>query len=152
MVATCSTSGTDEVCPKPEAGSAGAAILAKTRAGAPFSLLYPCQLPAGERLIGGTVIGPPGRRQAELVFEGTFDLTLRQSQFAPPVNPDPTGATRSELDLFPNVRAILLEVNDGTRDAFYHLFWERGGLFYEVQALGPPLQRRLILLIATSLE
>lgn len=50
------------------------------------------------------------------------------------------------------MRAILLEVNDGTRKALYHLFWERDGLFYELQAVGPPLQRRQILQVATSLE
>ena len=114
--------------------------------------MYPCRLPAGQRLAGGTVTGPAGRQKAELVFEGPFDLTLRQSQFSPAVNPDPTGASRSEVDLFPNVRAVLLEINDGTQKALYHLFWERDGLFYEIQAFGPPLQRRQILQVATSLE
>ncbi len=150
--ATCSTSGLDNPCPTPAAGSEAGSLLADARSEAPFAVLYPCQLPAGEQLVGETVTGPAGRQQAELVFAGPFDLTLRQSQYPPPTNPDPTGASRSEIDLFPNVRAILLEVNDGTRKALYHLFWERDGLFYELQAVGPPLQRRQILQVATSLE
>jgi hypothetical protein len=93
-----------------------------------------------------------GRQQAELVFTGPFDLTIRQSQFAPAVSPDPSGASRTVIDLFPNVRATLIERYDGTSRALYHLFWERDGIHYEVQAVGPHQQRRLILLIATSLQ
>ncbi len=98
------------------------------------------------------VTGQPGRQQAELVFDGPFDLTLRQAQYAPAVSADPAGASRTEIDLLPNVRATLIERNDGTRKALYHLLWQRNGIYYEVQALGPPLQRRTILLVATSLQ
>ena len=98
------------------------------------------------------VTGQPGRQQAELVFDGPFDLTLRQSQYPPAVAADPAGASHSEVALFPNVRATLVERNDGTRCALYHLFWEQDGLFYEVQASGPPLQRRTILNVARSLQ
>ena len=49
-------------------------------------------------------------------------------------------------------RGILIERNDGTRDALYHLFWQQNGIYYEVQAFGPPLQRRAILEFARSLQ
>jgi hypothetical protein len=109
-------------------------------------------VPGGQRLASASVIGPAGRQQAELTFEGPFDMAVRQSQFPPPVTPDPSGASRITVDLFPNVRATLIERNDGSSRALYHLFWEREGIYYEVQAVGPPLQRRAILLVATSLE
>lgn len=87
-----------------------------------------------------------------MVFAGSFTLTLRQSQFAPLVNPDPTGASRVLVNLFPGVTVTLIEQNDGSQKALYHLFWEQAGLFYELQAAGPPQQRRLILQVAASLE
>jgi hypothetical protein len=34
----------------------------------------------------------------------------------------------------------------------YHLLWQRDDIYYELQAFGPPQQRRLILEIARSLE
>jgi hypothetical protein len=98
------------------------------------------------------VTGERGRQKAELTFSGPFDLTVRQSQFPPAVNPDPAGASRRFVDLLPNVRATLIEKNDGSNRALYHLFWEQNDLFYEVQASGPALQQRLILLVATSLQ
>jgi hypothetical protein len=152
LFATCSSNDPDSPCPTPAAGTNGAGFLAEARAQASFPVLFPCQLPAGQTLTGTSVQGDPGRQQAELVFDGPFDLTLRQSQYPPPLAADPTGASRIVVDLFPNVRGTLVEINDGSRRAQYHLFWERNGLFYEVQAVGPPLQRRFILLIATSLE
>ena len=98
------------------------------------------------------VTGQPGRQQAELVFDGPFDLTLRQSQYPPAVSADPAGASHSEVALFPNVRATLIEVNDGTSRALYHLLWDQNGVYYELQALGPPQQRRTVLEIARSLQ
>jgi hypothetical protein len=98
------------------------------------------------------VTGDAGRQQAELVWDGPFDLTLRQSQLAPAVAPDPAGASHIIIDLFPNVPATLIEQNDGSGHALYHLFWQRGGVYFEVQAVGPPLQRRAVLKIATSLQ
>ena len=97
-------------------------MLNQARTQARFAVLYPCQLPAGESLTGSSVQGTPGRQQAELVFGGAFDLTLRQSQYPPPLAADPTGASRIVIDLFPNVPATLIEVNDGSRKAQYHLF------------------------------
>ena len=127
-------------------------MLADARRQTGFTLLYPCQLPGATTLQSVAVTGNPGRQKAELIFSGPFELAVRQSQFPPAVNPDPTGVSRSDIDLFSNVRAILIERNDGSAKALYHLFWERNGLYYEVQAVGPPLQRRQILLVATSLE
>lgn len=77
---------------------------------------------------------------------------MRQSQFPPTVPPDPTGSTHRTIDLFPNVPADLIEINDASGDASYHYYWEREGIYYEVQAVGPPLQERTIRAIATSLE
>jgi hypothetical protein len=79
-------------------------------------------------------------------------MSIRQAQFEPPITADPAGASRSTIDLFPNVRATFVQVNDGSSRALYHLFWEREGFFYELQAYGPALQQRQIRLIATSLE
>ena len=127
-------------------------MLSGLRSQARFAVLYPCQLPAGEKLSTVAIKGQPGRQQTELVFEGPFELAIRQSQFPPPVNPDPTGASRTTIDLFPNTPGLLIERNDGSSKALYHLFWDRAGVFYEVQAVGPPLQRRAIVLLATTLE
>jgi len=98
------------------------------------------------------VIGDPGRQQAELVFSGAFDLTIRQAQVPPAVPPDPAGASRRTIDLFPNVKAILIEINDGSGDAQYHYFWQRDGIYYELQSVGPPLQERVMRQVATSLQ
>ena len=150
---TCSSSDEEAnaVCP-PTSDTEGGRLLAQAQAKAAFDVLYPCVLPNAQYLTSQSVTGNPGRQQVELVFTGPFDLTIRQAQFPPPASPDPTGASRSGIDLFPNVRAILIERNDGSSDALYHLYWQSGGINYEVQALGPPLQRRTILLIATSLQ
>ena len=86
------------------------------------------------------------------MFSGAFDLTIRQAQYPPVIAPDPAGAARRDIDLFPNVRATLIEINDGSGDAQYHYFWERGGIYFEVQAVGPPLQERAMRQVATSLQ
>ena len=126
-------------------------MLRRTRTQANFDVLYPCQLPGGQRFESSSVTGTPGRQQAELVFAGPFDLTVRQAQYPPAISQDPAGASRIVVDLFPNVRADLIERNDGSSRALYHLFWTRNGIYYEVQAFGPALQRRVILMVATSL-
>ncbi len=115
-------------------------------------MLYPCFVPGGTQLSGGTIVGSPGRQQAELVFAGVFDLTIRQAQYPPAVAPDPTGASRRVIDLFPNIPADLIEINDGSSHASYHYFWERDGIYYEVQAIGPALQEHAIREVATSLQ
>jgi hypothetical protein len=149
---TCSSSDVTSDCPAPEPGSEAAMALTQARQQAGFTLLYPCYLPAGQTLDSTSVTGDPGRQMAEFVFVGPFDLRIRQAQYPPAVAPDPVGASQTFISLFPNVQATLIERNDGTRQAMYHLFWSRNGVYYELQAFGPPLQRRLILQIATSLE
>jgi len=149
---TCSGAGPAEACPTPLPGSVGDTARKNAQAQANFPILYPCYMPAAHRLESATVTGAPGRQQVELIFAGPFELTIRQSQFPPAVNPDPSGASRSTVDLFPNTQAIFIERNDGSEKALYHLFWARNGMFYELQASGPPLQRRAILRVATSLE
>jgi hypothetical protein len=133
-------------------GSEGANQLARVRSQAGFAIRYPCFLPGGESLESAAVTGQPGRQQTQLIFDGPYEMAIRQSQFAPPVTAAPTGASRTTIDLFPNVRAIFIQVNDGSSRALYHLFWEQDGFYYELQAYGPPLQQRHIRQIATSLE
>jgi hypothetical protein len=127
-------------------------MISELRGQARFALLYPCYLPNAQTLTSTSLVGATGRQQAELVFAGPFDLTVRQAQFPPAVSPDPTGASRRTINLFPNVQATVIERNDGTNKALYHLFWSSNGVYYEVQALGPPLQTQTILKIARSLE
>jgi hypothetical protein len=152
MFFTCSSNDPASGCQVPREGSEAASVLSQARARAGFTVVYPCDLPAGESLDSMTVVGQPGRQQLEFVFVGPFDLKVRQAQYPPAMLPDPAGASRSSVELFPNVRGTLIEVNDGTGKALYHLFWEQDGIYYEVQALGPPLQRRTILVVATSLQ
>ena len=141
-----------EACPTPVPGSSQDGLLQKARTGAAFTLLYPCSMPGSQQLTSSSVIGDKGRQQAELVFSGAFDLTIRQSQFPPAVSPDPAGASRRTIDLFPNVKATLIEINDGSGSAQYHYLWERGGIYFELQAVGPPLQERSLRQVATSLQ
>jgi hypothetical protein len=115
-------------------------------------LLYPCSLPGSQRLASSSVTGDAGRQQTELVFSGPFDMTVRQSQVPPAVGPDPAGASRRTIDLFPNVRATLIEINDGSGDAQYHYFWQRDGIYFELQSVGPALQERAMRQVATSLR
>lgn len=83
---------------------------------------------------------------------GPFDFTIRQSQYPPAVQPDPSGASRVQIDLAARTPATLIERNDGSGDVLYHLFWQDQGIHYELQAFGPAQQRRVILQIARSLE
>jgi hypothetical protein len=151
MAFTCSSSDDAGPCP-PVGDSRSANILAEAQSRAEFDVLYPCTLPAGQSLDSMSVTGTPGRQQVELVFTGPFDMRLRQSQFAPIVNPAAANSSRVDIDLLPNVRALLIETYEGTGDAIYHLLWEQGDIHYEIQAVGPPVQRRAILLAATSLQ
>jgi hypothetical protein len=152
MVATCGGGEPVSACPLPAPGSPQDAILRRTRDGADFAVRYPCHMPLGQQLSSSTVTGVSGRQQAELVFSGTFDLTIRQAQFPPAISPDPSGASRRTIDLFPNTRAILIEINDASGDAQYHYFWERDGFYFELQSVGPPLQERTMRQVATSLQ
>jgi hypothetical protein len=149
---TCSSNDRGEVCALPPSGSAEDQLLqdAKSRAG--FQLLYPCYLPNAQTLESTAVTGDPGRQAVSFVWVGPFEFTIRQSQFPPAASPDPSGSSRMAFDLFPNVRAELIEVNDASGDAMYHLYWLRDDIYYELQAFGPPQQRRIILDIARSLE
>jgi hypothetical protein len=142
----------DSACDLPPAGSDAAALLERLQDEAGFEVLYPCDLPAGQTLSTGIVEGEGSRRSATMEFEGPFDIVLRQALAPPAVSPDPTGASRQMIDLFPDIRAILIELNDGTRKSFYHVLWERNGIYYEVIANGPPQTRRHILDFATSLQ
>lgn len=150
--ATCSSTTPTEACPTPVPGSQEAATLAQARGAVGFPLLYPCYLPNSQDLETHSVTGDFGKQRSELVFDGVFDLTVRQSQVPPLVTPDPTGASRITVQLFEGVQASLIERNDGTSKALYHLYWDRGGMYYELQAFGPPQQRELILRVARSLQ
>jgi hypothetical protein len=152
MVAFCGAGDPVAACPQPVEGTDGAAALARVSGEAGFDVRYPCSVPGGTQLYNASITGDPGRQQSELFFEGVFELTVRQAQFPPAVAPDPTGATRRVIDLFPNVPATLIEINDASGDASYHYYWEQDGMFFEVQAVGPPLQERAIRAVATSLE
>jgi hypothetical protein len=153
MAFTCqSADSNDDSCPMPTAGSEQAALLDRARGEAAFNLLYPCRLPAASRLIAANVQGARGRQQTELVFNGPYDMTIRQSQVPPAQSADPAGASKIDVQLFSNTQATLIERNDGSQKALYHLLWVRNGLYYELQAYGPPLQRRQILDAARSLE
>jgi hypothetical protein len=152
LAATCDESEPVGACPTPEPGSTANAELLRARNQSAFPLLYPCRLPLGEALVTTAVTGQLGQQRVELVFGGPFDMTLRQSQVPPPQAPDPTGASRITIDLFSNVRATLIERNDGSQNALYHLFWSQNNLYYELQVTGPPLQRATVLEAARSLQ
>jgi hypothetical protein len=149
---TCSSADVAEACP-PNDSSRGASLLRQARDQVGFEILYPCELPNSQRLSTVSVIGDTGKQSVTLVFDGPFELSVRQSQVAPLVNADPAGASHSVVDnLFPGVDADLIEINDGSSKALYHLVWARGGMYYEVLAVGPPLQRRAVLDAARSLQ
>lgn len=152
MAFTCRSNDQASACPTPVPGSLEDTTLQSVRGQALFALKYPCFLPLSEKLSDSTATGDAGRQQIELVWTGPFNMTIRQSQFAPAVSPDPTGASREVLQLFSNVSAALITEDDGTGRTMYHLFWQQGDMYYEVQAQGPPLQRNTILQIARSLQ
>ncbi len=153
MVFTCRPPEVESGCPASGDGSREAALLDEGQAQTAFDILYPCRLPNSQRLITIDVVGDRGKQSVTAVWDGPFEITVRQSQVAPVVNADPAGASHIVLaDLFPGIKVDLIEINDGSSRALYHLIWARGGMYYEVLAVGPPLQRRLVLEIARSLE
>ena len=152
MAFTCKTNDQVSACPTPVPGSAEDTLLQSARSQAAFALRYPCYLPLSEKLTDSTVTGDTGRQEVDIVWTGPFNMTIRQAQFAPAVSPDPTGASREELQLFSNVSAALITEDDGSGHTMYHMFWQQGAIYYELQAVGPPLQRDTILKIARSLQ
>ena len=150
---TCQTADVPSDCQLPADGSRQADILAEARSQAGFAILYPCKLPNSQRLVTVDVVGARGKQSVSIVFDGPFEITIRQSQVAPLVNADPAGASHIVLEnLFPGVKADLIEINEGTSRALYHLVWSQAGMYYELLASGPPLQRRTVLEITRSLQ
>src|SRR5262249_23934120 len=117
-----------------------------------FPLLYPCELPAGEKLTAVTIAGEIGAQSGTLTFGGPFDMTLRQSQVPPALSADPAGASLIIIDLVPSVKPQLIQRHDGSRKAEYHLVWNQQGIFYDLLADRPPLSREQILKAARSLK
>lgn len=152
LASTCSAVERSEACATPMPGTAAAGFLEEAVSAAQFDLLYPCYLPNDQTLESTAVTGEPGRQAVALVWVGVFDFTIRQSQFPPAVSADPSGASRVTIDLFPSTPATLIEQNDATGDAFYHLLWQDDKMYYELLGNGPPQQRRIVLDIARSLE
>ena len=152
MAFTCKSNDAVSACPTPVPGSTEDQFLQSARSQASFNLVFPCYLPLSEKLTDSTVTGDAGRQEVDLVWTGPFDMTIRQSQFAPAVSPDPTGSSRENIQLYSNVLAALLSEDNGTGRTQYHLFWQQGDIYYEIQANGPPLQRDTILKIARSLQ
>jgi hypothetical protein len=152
MAATCEAAPRVVACSTPPAGSEEERLLESARGQAGFPVLYPCYLPNSQVLESTAVTGQPGRQLVSLVWRGPFEFSIRQAQYPPAVSPDPSGASRTTVDLFSNTRATLIERFDGSGAAMYHLFWQRDNVYYELQAFGPPQQRRIILEIARSLE
>jgi hypothetical protein len=154
MALTCETDDSVGACPPlPEPGSEDYVIVTRAVDEARFSLMFPCYLPNSQELQTSSITGEIGRQSVEFAWEGPFkDLALRQSQYAPAPVAATVGASRRTIDLFPNTRATFIEINDGSADAQYYLLWSRGGIYYELQAVGPPLQQELVLRIARSLE
>ncbi len=151
LVAVCEVNN-PQACAKPPAESEGGRMLAEGRSSVPFPVLYPCTLPNGESLTNVAVTGERGRQAVTLTFDGPFEMSLRQSEAAPVYSPDPAGTSRSPVSLFPGVSGTLIERYDGSRHAQYQVVWERDDIFYELIAVGPPLQREQVLLVITSLE
>ena len=149
---TCSGAPTTEACRTPAPGSEQDGILVEARQKTRFEIDYPCYLPNSQVLESHSVLGDAGKQRSELVFVGPFDIAIRQSQVPPPVEPDPTGASRRSIQLFDGTFASFIERMDGTSKALYHLYWERDGFFYELQAFGPYQQQSTILQIARSLQ
>ena len=149
---SCEGAPAPEACPTPVPGSQQGEIITQARQKTDFELNYPCYLPNSQVLESHSVTGEAGRQRSELVFNGPFEISIRQAQVPPLVEPDPTGASRRSIFLFDGIQASFIERTDGTSKALYHLYWERNGFFYELQAFGPYQQQRTILQIARSLQ
>jgi len=154
LAVTCSTADVQGECPTvPKDGSRQANMLAEGRQQAVFPILFPCKLPNSQALTAVSVVGDSGRQSVTITWDGPFQITVRQSQLAPVVNADPAGASHSVIrNLFPGTDADLIEINDGSSHAIYHLVWARSGMYYEVLVAGPPQQRKVVLDIALSLS
>jgi hypothetical protein len=153
LAVTCESAGVESGCAIPEQGTIQGNILAQGRDEASFDFLYPCRLPNSQRLTNVAVVGDSGRQSVTLTFEGPFEINIYQSQVVPVTSADPAGASHIILrNLFPGTDADLIEINEGASRAQYRLVWDRGGVRYEIAAAGPPLQRRVILDIARSLQ
>jgi hypothetical protein len=154
MALTCDTDDVVEACPPlPKPESDDYLTVVRVQDEARFDVVFPCYLPNSQELRSGSITGETGKQSVEFAWEGPFkDLILRQSQFAPAPVASTVGASRRTIDLFSNTRATFVEINDGSAEAQYYLLWEREGIFYELQAVGPPLQQDLILRVARSLE
>ena len=152
LASTCSAVDRSSACAIPLAGTEEAARLDDAISTAQFGLVFPCYLPNAQTLESTSVTGDPGRQAVAFVWVGPFDFTIRQSQFPPAVSADPAGASRITIDLVPATRATLIERNDATGDALYHLLWQDDDIYYELLGYGPAQQRRIILDIARSLE
>jgi hypothetical protein len=136
----------------PRDGTRQADMIAQGKQQSGFPILYPCKLPNSQILTSVDVVGEKGKQSVSITFDGPFEITVRQSQIAPLVNADPSGASHSVVDsLFPGVKADLIEINDGSGRATYHLIWAKQSLYYEVLMTGPPLQRQAVLDLARSL-
>ena len=143
--------GEPDPCPTPVPGTKEATLLERARREARFVLLYPCSLPAGQRLSAAAVVGEPGAQSVTFEFTGPFAMSFRQSQLSPVIGPEPIGTSRIPVQLFPGVAGELIERNDGTGDFLYVVTWNRDGVFYELRATGPSQSRRQILLVVQSL-
>jgi hypothetical protein len=152
MGLTCEADDTVDACPTPVPGTDAGQYLQRARDEADFSVLYPCYLPNSQRLRSSAITGAPGRQLVELAWDGPFDMVIRQAQFPPAPVAATVGASRRTIDLFPNTRATFIEINDGSAHAQYYLLWSQNGIYYELQAVGPPLQQNAILRIARSLQ
>jgi len=144
--------GPASTCPLPAADSQQGEIIDQAKQKTRFPLSYPCYLPNSQVLESHSVTGNVGQQRSEFVFTGPFEIAIRQAQVPPPLEPDPTGATHTNEQLFEGVRADFIQRTDGTSKALYHLYWERNGYFYEMQAFGPYAQQRTVLQIARSLQ
>jgi hypothetical protein len=151
LFATCSGAETPEACPLPAAGSRGADIIAQAKQKTRFPLSYPCYLPNSQVLESHSVTGDVGQQRSEFAFDGPFEIAIRQAQVPPVLEPDPTGASRTSFFLFDGVQASFIQQTDGSSKALYHLYWEKDGYFWELQAFGPYLQQDTIKKIARSL-
>ena len=152
MAFTCDTDDTVDACPMPKPGSDEYLFVQRAVDEAGFEVRFPCYLPNSQRLRSGAITGQEGRQLVEFAWDGPFDMVVRQSQYAPAPVAATAGASRRTIDLFPNTRATFIEINDGSAKAQYHLLWNRNGIYYELQAVGPPLQQDAILRVARSLE
>jgi hypothetical protein len=149
---TCEGAAPEEACPMPKEGSRQANLIAEGKGQAGFAILYPCKLPNSQILTAFDVLGPAGKQTVSIAFDGPFQITIRQSQIAPVINADPTGASHSVVrNLFPGTDAELIEINEGSGNAQYRLIWSRARIYYEVVMTGPPLQRKAVLDLARSL-